>query len=458
MIGSLDPESSAEGTSVSDVFFTEVPQPIRYGGPESTDPFSFKVYQSDRLVLGKRMEDHLRMAVCYWHSFNWPGADVFGSGTLDRPWLTGETDLAAAKQKMDAAFEFFSKLGTPFWCFHDLDIAPSGATFAETKRNLEEMVSYAEGHMNRTGVKLLWGTSNAFSHRRFAAGASTNPDPEVFAYAAAQVKNALDATHRLGGENYVLWGGREGYETLLNTCLRQEADQLARFLAMVVEYKHSIGFEGTLLIEPKPQEPTKHQYDYDCATVHGFLERYDLLGELFVNIEVNHATLAGHSFHHEIAYAVDNGIFGSVDANRGDPQNGWDTDQFPNSVEEMSLAMYEILRGGGFTTGGFNFDTKLRRQSLDRSDLFHGHIGAIDTLAQSLLVAARLIEEGTLEVARTARYAAWSDALGTQILEGNLSLADLARKVADGEIDPVPISGRQEELENLVNQTLWKTV
>ena len=443
---------------MSDVFFTEVEAPITYGGPDSTDPLSFKVYDPDRPVLGKRMEDHLRMAVCYWHSFNWPGSDVFGSGTFDRPWLARPDDLEAAKQKMDAAFEFFTKLGTPFFCFHDIDISPAGATFAETKRNLEQMVSYAEEHMARTGVRLLWGTSNAFSHPRFAAGASTNPDPEVFAYAAAQVKNAVDATHRLGGENYVLWGGREGYETLLNTRMRQEADQLARFLTMVVEYKHSIGFEGTLLIEPKPQEPTKHQYDYDCATVHGFLERYDLVGELFVNIEVNHATLAGHSFHHEVAYAVDNGIFGSIDANRGDPQNGWDTDQFPNSVEDMSLGMYEILRGGGFTTGGFNFDTKLRRQSLDRTDLFHGHVGAIDTLARSLLVAAQLIEDGALEAARHARYAGWSKTLGTQILEGNVSLADLEQKVAGGDVDPAPVSGRQEELENLVNRTLWRTV
>jgi len=443
---------------VSDDFFTEVEAPITYGGPDSTDPLSFKVYDPDRPVLGKRMEDHLRMAVCYWHSFNWPGSDVFGSGTFDRPWLARPDDLEAAKQKMDAAFEFFTKLGTPFFCFHDIDISPAGATFAETKHNLEQMVSYAEEHMARTGVRLLWGTSNAFSHPRFAAGASTNPDPEVFAYAAAQVKNAVDATHRLGGENYVLWGGREGYETLLNTRMRQEADQLARFLTMVVEYKHSIGFEGTLLIEPKPQEPTKHQYDYDCATVHGFLERYDLVGELFVNIEVNHATLAGHSFHHEVAYAVDNGIFGSIDANRGDPQNGWDTDQFPNSVEDMSLGMYEILRGGGFTTGGFNFDTKLRRQSLDRTDLFHGHVGAIDTLARSLLVAAQLIEDGTLEAARHARYAGWSKTLGTQILEGNVSLADLEQKVAGGDVDPAPVSGRQEELENLVNRTLWRTV
>ncbi|MDR9450503.1 MAG: TIM barrel protein, partial [Acidimicrobiia bacterium] len=257
-------------------FFTEVATSIPFGGPDSDDALSFKAYDPDRLVLGKRMEDHLRMAVCYWHSFSWPGSDIFGSGTLDRPWIGAADEMAAARMKMDAAFEFFAKLGTPFWCFHDIDIAPAGATFVETRSNLEEMVAYAEEHMARTGVKLLWGTSNAFSHPRFAAGASTNPDPEAFAYAAAQVKNAIDATHRLGGENYVLWGGREGYETLLNTRMRQEADQLARFLTMVVEYKHSTGFEGTLLIEPKPQEPTKHQYDYDCATVHGFLERYDL--------------------------------------------------------------------------------------------------------------------------------------------------------------------------------------
>ena len=320
------------------------------------------------------------------------------------------------------------------------------------------MVEYAEGKMSETGVKLLWGTANAFSHPRYAAGAATNPDPEVFAYAAAQVKNAIDATHRLGGANYVLWGGREGYETLLNTRMRRETDQFARFLHMVVDYKKSIGFEGTLLIEPKPQEPTKHQYDYDSATVHGFLERYDLLGELFVNIEVNHATLAGHSFHHEVAYAVDNGVFGSIDANRGDPQNGWDTDQFPNSVEEMTLAMYEIMRGGGFTTGGFNFDTKLRRQSMSRDDLFHGHVGAIDTVALSLLVAARLLEDGKLEAARDARYAGWSTDLGTEIAAGSVGLAALEKRVAAGEIDPGPVSGRQEQLENLVNRTLWRSV
>jgi len=440
-------------------FFTDVQSPIRYEGPDTTNELAYRYYDPDRIVLGKRMEDQLRMAVCYWHSFAWPGNDVFGSGTFDRPWMDAATDpMAAARMKMDAAFEFFFKLGLPFYCFHDVDIAPEGDTYAETKANFEAMVDYAEGKMAATGVKLLWGTANVFSHPRFAAGASTNPDPEAFAYAAAQVRNAMDATNRLGGANYVLWGGREGYDTLLNTRMKQESDQLARFLHMVVEHKRNIGFDGMLLIEPKPQEPTKHQYDYDSATVHGFLERYDLLGELFVNIEVNHATLAGHSFHHEVAYAVDNGTFGSIDANRGDPQNGWDTDQFPNSVEEMSLATYEIMRGGGFTSGGFNFDTKLRRQSMDRTDLFHGHIGAVDTVAQSLLVAAALIEEGALEAARDARYAGWSGALGTDILAGNLSLADLEVRVVSGEIDPTPVSGGQERLENLINRTLWRTV
>lgn len=438
-------------------FFPNVDE-IQYEGPDTDTELAYRVYDPDRLVLGKRMEDHLRMAVCYWHSFNWPGDDVFGEGTFDRPWLEMTSDpLTAARLKMDAAFEFFAKLGTPFFCFHDVDIAPAGKTFVETRANLETMVEYAEGHMARTGVGLLWGTANTFGHPRFAAGAATNPDPEVFAYAAAQVKSALDATHRLGGANYVLWGGREGYETLLNTRLREEADQLARFLTMVVEYKHHIGFDGMLLIEPKPQEPTKHQYDYDSATVHGFLDRYDLVGELFVNIEVNHATLAGHSFHHEVAYAVAHGIFGSVDANRGDPQLGWDTDQFPNSVEEMTPAMYEILRGGGLTTGGFNFDTKLRRQSVDREDLFHGHVGAVDTLARSLLAAAQLLEDGALEAARSERYAGWDEALGAEILGGSPTLAELHERVAAGEIDPAPVSGRQERLENLVNRTLWRT-
>ncbi|MFZ0492068.1 MAG: xylose isomerase, partial [Acidimicrobiia bacterium] len=288
---------------MSGEFFTEVSEPVRFEGVDTDNPFAFKVYDPDRMVLGKRMEDHLRIAVCYWHSFTWNGADVFGHPTFDRPWLERPWDMAAAKQRMDVAFEFLGKLGVPYFCFHDRDIAPPGDTFAETVRNLDEMVDYAETKMKETGTKLLWGTADLFHHKRFAAGAATNPDPEVFAMAAAQIKHAIDATHRLGGANYVLWGGREGYDTLLNTDLKHEADQFARFLTMVAEYKHQIGFDGLLLIEPKPQEPTKHQYDYDSATVHGFLERYDLADEYRVNLEANHATLAGHSFHHEVAYA-----------------------------------------------------------------------------------------------------------------------------------------------------------
>lgn len=401
------------------------------------------------------MEDHLRIAVCYWHSFNWPGSDIFGAGTFDRPWLAvGANPIDAAIAKQDTAFEFFQKLGTPFYCFHDVDMAPEGATLKESRHNLQLLVDRAAAKMADTGVRLLWGTANLFSHPRYMSGAATNPDPDVFAHAAAQVRHMLDATKHLGGENYVLWGGREGYDTLLNTSLRREADQLARFLHLVADYKRSIGFTGTLLLEPKPQEPTKHQYDYDSATVHGFLDRYDLLGEYFVNIEVNHATLSGHSFHHEVKYALENGVFGSVDANRGDPQNGWDTDQFPNSVDEMTLAMYEILVHGGFSTGGFNFDTKLRRQSIDRADLFHGHIGGIDTLARSLLAAQRLVDDGTLADNLATRYRGWDQPTGQQIMSGQASLASLADGAVANDLHPQPRSGRQEELENLVNDAI----
>jgi xylose isomerase len=439
-------------------FFTEVPGPVAPAGAPAGDGLRYTVYDPDRMVAGKRMEDHLRIAVCYWHSFNWPGSDVFGAGTFDRPWLQAGVDpMAAAFAKQDAAFEFFHKLGTPFYCFHDVDMAPEGTTLAESKANLDVLVERAAQKQAETGVQLLWGTANLFSHPRYAAGAATNPNPEVFAHAAAQVRHMLEATHHLGGANYVLWGGREGYETLLNTRLKQEGDQLARFLTMVAEHKRKIGFTGTLLLEPKPQEPTKHQYDYDSSTVLGFLDRYDLSGEYKVNIEVNHATLSGHSFHHEIAFALDHDLFGSVDANRGDPQNGWDTDQFPNSVEEMSLAVYEILRHGGFTTGGFNFDTKLRRQSMDRTDLFHGHIGGIDTLARSLLVAAAMLDDGALERARDTRYAGWGSELGGRILGGNVDLATLADESVAANLDPKPVSGRQEFLENEVNRVLWST-
>lgn len=436
-------------------FFTDVTKPIPYLGPESDDPLGFRWYDKDRLVLGKPMVDHLRFAVCYWHSFNWPGSDIFGVGTFDRPWLDPAIDpMKAAHMKMDAAFEFFAKLGTPFFSFHDRDIAPEGKTFAESCANLDTMIDYAADHMERTGIKVLWGTAQLFFQPRYAAGAATNPNPDVFKHAAAQLKHCMDATNRLGGENYVLWGGREGYETLLNTRMGQELDQLGRFLNMVVEYKHQIGFDGTILIEPKPQEPTKHQYDYDSATVYGFLQRYGLENEIKVNIEVNHATLGGHDFNHEVAQAMSAGIFGSVDANRGDDRLGWDTDQFPNSVEQMSLGVLEILRGGGFTTGGFMFDTKLRRQSLHRTDLFHGHIGAMDTMAKSLLVAAALIEDGEIDALLDARYAGWRTEEGRKILAGEYSLGELHAQVIEGNIDPVPSSGQQERIENLVNRTI----
>ena len=435
-----------------DEFFAGVGR-IPYAGPGSDDPLSFRWYDADRLVAGRRMEDHLRMAVCYWHSFVWSGSDVFGDGTFDRPWNAAGLDpMDAARLKMAAAFEFFAKLGTPFFCFHDRDLAPVGATPAETATRLDAMVEEAAGHMERTGVRLLWGTANLFSHPRYAAGAATSPDPEVFAVAGAQVSHALEATHALGGSNYVLWGGREGYETLLNTDLAREEAQFARFLHLVVDHKHRIGFEGSLLIEPKPAEPTKHQYDHDAAAVIAFLERHGLAGEVRLNLEANHATLAGHSFPHEVATALAAGAFGSIDANRGDPQNGWDTDQFPNSVEECTLALHEIVAAGGFTTGGINFDTKLRRQSVARDDLFHGHIGAMDTMARSLLAAASLVESGDLTRFRRERYAGWEGPLGARILDGSHSLVDLRRRVEEDGLDPSPGSGRQELLEQVVNR------
>jgi xylose isomerase len=431
-------------------FFTDVTEPIPYLGPASDEPLAFRWYDRDRIVAGRRMEDHLRFAVCYWHSFNWDGFDIFGAGTLDRPWLVPGLDpMEAARAKQDAAFEFLAKLGVPFYCFHDVDMAPAGATFRESTANLQAMVERAAGLQEQTGVGLLWGTANLFSHPRFAAGAATNPDPELFARAAAQVCDILEATHRLGGANYVLWGGREGYETLLNTDLAREADQLARFMHLVVEHKHRIGFEGAILIEPKPFEPTKHQYDFDTAAVYAFLQRYDLASEIKVNIEVNHATLAGHDFHHEVAYANAAGIFGSIDANSGDDRLGWDVDRFPVSVEQMTLGMYEILRGGGFTTGGLNFDAKLRRQSIDRTDLFHAHIAGMDTMARALLAASALLETNELESIRSARYAGWDGQLGQDILSGSLDLPALRKRALDTPDSP-PVSGRQEALEALV--------
>ncbi|NNE73938.1 MAG: xylose isomerase [Acidimicrobiales bacterium] len=433
-------------------FFTTVPEPIAYEGLDSDNPLAFRWYDADRVVAGKTMAEHLRFAVAYWHSFAWDGLDIFGAGTLDRPWIdgtAGEAALPAAKAKMAAAFEFFEKLGVPFFCFHDVDIAPTGSTFKESAVLLDQMVDEAQGHMARTGTQLLWGTANLFSNPRFQAGAATNPDPELFAYAAAQVCHCLEATNRLGGANYVLWGGREGYETLLNTDLARELDQLGRFLTMVVEHKHEIGFTGTILLEPKPFEPTKHQYDFDVAACQAFLAKYDLLGEVFVNIEVNHATLAGHDFHHEIAAAVAGGVFGSIDANAGDDRLGWDVDRFPVSVEQMTLGMLEILRAGGFTTGGLNFDAKLRRQSIERDDLFHAHIGGMDTMAHALLVAAALLEDAAIDGFRAERYAGWQQPLGQQILNDEHTLASLHDR-AMGAPEPGRSSGRQEHLENIV--------
>ncbi|MCC4245655.1 xylose isomerase [Stappia indica] len=432
-------------------FFDGIPA-IRYEGPESENPFAYRWYDADRLVLGKRMEDHLRFAVAYWHSFCWPGGDPFGGQTFERPWF-GET-MEMARLKADVAFEMFDLLGVPFFCFHDRDAVPEGATLAESNRNLQEIAEVFARKMETSKTRLLWGTANLFSHRRYMAGAATNPDPDVFAYAAGQVKACMDVTHQLGGQNYVLWGGREGYETLLNTDLKHELDQMGRFLSMVVEYKHKIGFPGTILIEPKPQEPTKHQYDYDVATVYGFLKAYGLEKEVKVNIEVGHAVLAGHSFEHEVALASALGIFGSIDMNRNDYQSGWDTDQFPMNVPEVALALYYILKAGGFTTGGLNFDAKLRRQSLDAADLIHGHIGGMDTCARGLLAAAELVEKGDLSDAVAKRYAGWQAPEAAAMLKGERTLEEIAARVEREGTDPRPVSGRQEYLENLVNRRL----
>jgi xylose isomerase len=432
-------------------YFKDLPR-IDYRGPESTDPLSFRHYDKNRVVLGKRMEDHLRFAVCYWHTFCWNGFDVFGAGTFQRPWFEGGSPLELAKLKAESAFDFFDKLGAPYYCFHDRDVAPEGATPRESHENFLSMVDVLGEQQQRTGMKLLWGTANLFSHRRFMSGAATNPDPAVFAMAALQVRDAMDATLKLGGENYVLWGGREGYETLLNTRIGQELDQLGRFLSMAVEYKHKIGFKGAILIEPKPREPAKHQYDFDVATVYGFLKRYGLENEVKVNIEANHATLSGHSFEHEIATAAALGILGSLDMNRGDPQLGWDTDQFPNNVPETAIAIYHVLQAGGLGQGGMNFDSKVRRQSIDAADLLYGHVGGMDVCANALLVAEKMIVDGGLKAAVDARYAGWDTTGARDILDGGVSLEALADHVLAANVDPQPKSGRQEFLENLVNR------
>ncbi len=416
---------------------------------DGVEAATFHHYHPDEVVMGKRMEDHLRFAIAYWHSFAWEGQDPFGGPTFVRPWHP-QDDMGRAKIKADVAFEMFDLLNVPFFCWHDLDLRPDQGNFADNASTLDEITDYVGSKLEGSKTGLLWGTANMFSHRRWMAGASTNPDPDVFAFAAATVKTCMDATLKLGGENYVLWGGREGYETLLNTDMGRELDHMGRFLQMVVEYKHKIGFKGAILVEPKPQEPSKHQYDFDAATCIGFLRKYGLEDEVKLNLEQGHAILAGHSFEHEIAVAASEGMLGSIDMNRNDYQSGWDTDQFPNNVPEVALAYYHILKSGGYTTGGTNFDAKLRRQSLDPVDLIEGHAGAMDICARGLKAAAAMLEDGGLEAALADRYGGWDSAEAKAMLDSDL--ASITDRVLRDSVNPEPRSGRQETLENYVNR------
>jgi xylose isomerase len=434
--------------------FYSIDAPIKYEGPETRNPLAFRWYNPKRKVMGKTMAEHLRFAVCYWHTLGWPGLDPFGGETFLRPWHHASDPMQAAGAKADVMFETLRLLGVDYFTFHDLDIAPEGKSLKEFNANVTAIAKVLEGKMAKTGKKLLWGTANMFSNRRFMAGAATNPDPDIFAYCAAQVKHCLDVTKGLGGENYVMWGGREGYETLLNTDIGRELKQAGRFLSLVVEYKHKIGFKGPILIEPKPKEPTKHQYDYDVATVYGLLKAYGLEKDVKLNIEQNHAILAGHSFEHEIALAAALGIFGSLDINRGDNLLGWDTDQFAMNVPDMALAMVELLKAGGFTTGGLNFDAKIRRQSIDPDDLLHAHVGSMDACARSLLIAAKMLKDGKLEKAVARRYAKWDEPQNRAMLEGGESLDKIAARVLGSGLAPQPKSGRQEFLENILNTYL----
>lgn len=434
--------------------FYSIDEPIRYEGPDTRSALAFRWYNPKRKVMGKTMAEHLRFAVCYWHTLCWPGLDPFGGETFMRPWHHASDPMAAARAKADVMFETLRLLGVDYFTFHDLDIAPEGKSLKEFNANVTAIAKVLEAKMAKTGKKLLWGTANMFSNRRFMAGAATNPDPDVFAYCAAQVKHCLDVTKGLGGENYVMWGGREGYETLLNTNIGHELKQAGRFLSLVVEYKHKIGFKGPILIEPKPKEPSKHQYDYDVATVYGMLKAHDLDKDVKLNIEQNHAILAGHSFEHEMALAAALGIFGSLDINRGDNLLGWDTDQFAMNVPEMALAMHELLKAGGFTTGGLNFDAKIRRQSIDPDDLLHAHVGSMDACARGLLLAAQMLKDGKLEKAVAKRYAKWDEPQNKAMLDGRESLDKIASRVLKSDLEPQPKSGRQEYLESLLNTYL----
>ena len=427
---------------------------IQYEGVDSNNPLSFKYYDEDKVVLGKKMKDHLRFATCYWHTFTWPGLDPFGGPTFERPWMQQGDPIEKAEEKLDEAFDFFDKITTPFFCFHDRDISPEGKNYSETQKNFFHIIDLMEKKLSKSKVKLLWGTANAFSHRRYMAGASTNPDPEVFAYKAAQVKDCMEATMRLGGQNYVLWGGREGYETILNTNMKLEMNNLARFLELVVNHKHKIGFNGQILLEPKPHEPTKHQYDFDSAACLALIRKAGLENEIHLNIEVNHATLSGHNFEHEIAYAIANNALGSIDINRGDTLLGWDTDQFPNNPLELLMPFYHIFSNGGFKQGGLNFDAKIRRQSIDPEDLFYAHIGGMDVAARSLIAVEKMINDKELSTYIQNRYKKWDQALGKFIHSQEGSLETIANKVISENIEPKPQSGQQEYLENILNKYL----
>ncbi len=428
---------------------------IEYEGPESDNPMAFKAYDPTRMVSGKSMEEHLRFAVCYWHTFCSGGHDPFGPETRQHEWLQGSDELTVAKQKMDAAFELTSKLNVPFYCFHDRDMSPEGDSVATAESNLQTMTQEALSRQNESGIKLLWGTANVFTNPRYMNGASTNPDFNVLAHAGAQVKAALDATVALGGQNYVFWGGREGYISLFNTDTKRELEHMGRFLTMARDYGRSIGFEGTFLIEPKPMEPTKHQYDFDSQTVIGFLRQHGLENDFKLNIEANHATLAGHTFAHELRMCADADMLGSIDANRGDYQNGWDTDQFPTDLYDCAQAMVVVLENGGFNHGGLNFDAKLRRESTDIEDYFHAHIGGMDSFARGLLVADHLIQDGKISAIRDARYSSFDSGKGADFEQGKLGLTDL-QSIAAANGWPTAESGKQELVENLMNDAFFK--
>lgn len=431
-------------------FFLSIPQ-IKYEGPDTDNPMAFRWYDENKQVGGKSMKDHLRFACAYWHSFNGNGSDPFGGATHIFPWDEKGNAVERAKDKMDAAFEFITKMGLPYYCFHDVDVVDYTNDVKDNDKRLQTMVDYAKGKQKESGVKLLWGTANLFSHLRYMNGAATNPDFHVLTHAAAQVKSALDATIALDGENYVFWGGREGYMSLLNTDMKREQEHLAKFLHAAKDYARKNGFKGTFFIEPKPCEPTKHQYDYDAATVISFLRQYDLMEDFKLNLEVNHATLAGHTFTHELQVAADAGLLGSMDANRGDYQNGWDTDQFPNNVYELTEAMLIVLEAGGFKGGGINFDAKIRRNSTDPADLFYAHIGGMDTFARALIAANEILEKSDYIKLRTDRYASFDSGKGKEFEDGKLSLEQLADYAASNG-EPKTISGRQEYYENILNR------